>query len=166
MTNSLLKRTLIVAILLGVSSLLVLSFIQRFTISIPNIQSQCLETTMFIVDKHDIDIQPGDLVAFTFNKDDPHFDKGMSFIKIVAAKSGDSVSVSQDELKVNGQKVGIAGMRHVVNFLELNPSDYEYDVVIEENELFVVGETIYSYDSRYWGAIDTSTILGKAYAIF
>ena len=166
MNNPLLRRILIVATLLGVSSLLVLSFIQRFTISIPNVQSQCLETSMFIIDKRDKDILPGDLVAFTFNKDDPHFDKGMSFIKIAAAEGGDLVSVSQDELKVNGQKVGIAGMRHVINFLELDPSDYELNVVVADNELFVVGETIYSYDSRYWGAIDKSTILGKAYAIF
>lgn len=162
----LIKRLATVSVLFGLCYLAVAAFITRFTISIPNVQSQCLETSMFIVDKRDKAIKPGDLVAFTFDKDDPHFEKGMSFIKIVAAKGGDSVSISQDELTVNGQKIGIAGMRHVVNFLELNPSDYEHDVVVADNELFVVGETIYSYDSRYWGAIDTSTILGKAYAIF
>ncbi|WP_449357414.1 S26 family signal peptidase [Alishewanella longhuensis] len=33
------------------------------------------------------------------------------------------------------------------------------------SEFFMMGETITSYDSRYWGTVKQEDIIGKAYAI-
>ncbi|WP_288987601.1 signal peptidase I [uncultured Pseudoalteromonas sp.] len=164
--NASIKRTLAVILIFAVITPIVMLFISRFTLSLPSAESQCLETTMFIVDKWDKNVQQGDLVAFKFEKDDPYFDKGLSFIKLVAAKAGDTVDVTPQKLLVNNTEFNIAGMTHVINFLELNPNEYITQSTLNENELYVVGETIYSYDSRFWGAIDQSNIIGKAYAIF
>lgn len=164
--NLAIKRTLPVIFIYAVVTPIVMLFISRFTLSLPSLDNQCLETTMFIVDKWDKDVQQGDLVAFKFQKDDPHFDKGLSFIKLVAAKAGDTVTVTPQKLLVNNNEFQIAGMTHVINFLELNPNEYITQSTLNKNEVYVVGETIYSYDSRFWGAIDKTNIIGKAYAIF
>jgi|TARA_B100001059_G_C17838853_1_gene590396 signal peptidase I len=121
---------------------------------------------MFIVDNRDKDIKRGDLVAFKFNKEDKNFDKGLNFIKIAAGVPGDEIKFSPNEMLVNRVESKIAGMTHAINFLQLNPKEYERQITLNENEFFMVGETIYSYDSRFWGPINEEDILGKAYAIF
>ncbi len=161
-----LKSTIIVCLtLVGLYGLAEL-FFARFTFSFPTFQDQCLYARMFIVDKRDKDIKRGDLVAFKFNKEDKNFDKGLSFIKIAAGVPGDEIKYSPNEMYVNRVESEIAGMTHAINFLQLNPKEYERQITLNENEFFMVGETIYSYDSRFWGPINEEDILGKAYAIF
>jgi len=38
--------------------------------------------------------------------------------------------------------------------------------VIPEGKYFVVGDTERSYDSRYWGLVDASWVVGRAYPVF
>lgn len=141
-------------------------FISRFTLSIPSSDSQCLEAKMFLVDKSDKNIKRGDLVAFKFEKEDQYFEKGMSFIKIAAGLENDHIEFTPEAIKVNNAKLTIKGMNHVINALELDSANYNQKIRVKQNEIFVVGETIYSYDSRYWGSINKDSIIGKAYAIF
>lgn len=141
-------------------------FISRFTLSIPSADSQCLEAKMFLVDKSDKNIKRGDLVAFKFEKDDQYFKKGMSFIKIAAGLDKNRIEYTPHSITVNDSELNIKGMSHVINFLNLDPTHYNKKITVKENEIFVVGETIYSYDSRFWGPINKDSIIGKAYAIF
>jgi len=38
--------------------------------------------------------------------------------------------------------------------------------MIPEGKLFVEGDTKYSFDSRYWGFVDKSEIVGRVIPIF
>ena len=142
------------------------AFIDRFTISLPTTDSQCLKATLYLIDKKDKNIKQGDLVAFKFNKEDSIFEKGRNFIKITGALPGDTVQYTPYEIKVNDSQLDIINMLHVINFLNLEQKDFYKKYEIEKDELFVVGETMYSYDSRFWGTVNKSDVIGKAYAIF
>jgi type IV secretory pathway protease TraF len=40
-----------------------------------------------------------------------------------------------------------------------------HSMVIPEGKYFVIGETERSYDSRYWGLVDASWVVGRAYPV-
>ncbi len=44
-------------------------------------------------------------------------------------------------------------------------SRFEYDGVVPPGKIFVVGDSKDSFDSRYWGFLDKSKIIAKAYPI-
>lgn len=88
---------------------------------------------------------------------------GCDFIKRILAVPGDSVSVSDGKVFVNGE---------VLNESYI-PDDFETaagkfikgrTVTIGPNEYFTVGDNrAHSSDSRVWGPIDKSEIVGKAF---
>ncbi len=41
-----------------------------------------------------------------------------------------------------------------------------HSMIIPEGKYFVIGETERSYDSRYWGLIDASWVVGRACPVF
>uniref|UniRef100_UPI00373AEBD6 S26 family signal peptidase n=1 Tax=Klebsiella pneumoniae TaxID=573 RepID=UPI00373AEBD6 len=53
------------------------------------------------------------------------------------------------------------------------PKNYQIDsqtlnreITVPAGHIFVVGQTDYSWDSRFWGTVPETTITGKAYAVF
>lgn len=89
---------------------------------------------------------------------------GDRIVKRVMATEGDMVKVKGAELYINGSHTerlwlakSIPGKR---------PGDFDRDITIGEGELFLMGSTQESFDSRYWGPIKREEILGAAIPLF
>ncbi|EBI7413665.1 signal peptidase I, partial [Salmonella enterica] len=42
----------------------------------------------------------------------------------------------------------------------------EKELIIPEGEVFLIGQTDHSWDSRFWGTVKLNSVIGKTYAIF
>ncbi|MGD9718133.1 MAG: signal peptidase I [Sulfurimonadaceae bacterium] len=117
----------------------------------------------FVVEKkesRDVELKNGEYVAFYFNHDnDPYYENGHNFIKKVACKEGETLSVIANDFFCNEKYLGIGKKRDSKNKpVEL----FKYDGKIPEGHYFVMGDSIHSYDSRYWGFVKKDQIIGKA----
>ena len=148
-----------------------LYFAKRYDIGFNGAPVQCLDAKYFIVDTWDKDISEGDLVAFEMNKDNAYFPKGLQWIKIAAGAPNSSITKTPDAVMTSSGQTYDVSMAMMLTYLrkenpELSFDDFTGTVETGTDEWFVLGETPSSYDSRYWGAIKTKDIIGKAYAIF
>jgi signal peptidase I len=102
-------------------------------------------------------IQRGDTVVFYYPRETSE-----SYIKRVIGLPGDTVSVEDGYVIVNGKKLQ-------ENYV---PSEYRDDrsyasTVVPPNEYFVLGDhRVSSNDSRAWGFVPRSYIYGKAVFVF
>ncbi len=106
------------------------------------------------------DPQRGDIVVFKY-PEDPSKD----FIKRVVAVAGDTVSIVDKQLYVNGEPVTdepYAMYSQMPTYV-----DNMTPVQVPENKLFVMGDNRdNSHDSRFWGFVDLSAVKGKAFMIY
>jgi signal peptidase I len=102
-------------------------------------------------------IQRGDTVVFYYPRETSE-----SYIKRVIGLPGDTVSVDDGYVIVNGKKLQ-------ENYV---PPEYRDDrsyptTVVPPNEYFVLGDhRVSSNDSRAWGFVPRSYIYGKAVFVF
>jgi len=111
------------------------------------------------------DIKQGDLVfwkpfaALAYVRDE-------YVVKRVAGVQGDKLLIKGDSISINGQVVanGFSG----ANLADLGnvKSSLDKSEIIPKNQFFVIGDNPLSYDSRYWGYLPYSDILGTALALF
>lgn len=103
------------------------------------------------------EIKRGDTVVFLFPEDPTK-----SYIKRVIGLPGDTVSVQDGYVVVNGRKL-------VENYV---PREYRDDrpyspTVVPQDDYFVLGDhRVSSNDSRAWGFVPKSYIYGKAVFVF
>jgi conjugal transfer pilin signal peptidase TrbI len=137
----------------------------RFQVGIDFQLSQCLPgARVFIVDRQDVSVEKGDLVAFRAARLAPFIKDGEELIKIAAALPGDTVSVGPGETSVNGTVVG-EGL-DLAEIIGRPDESFTRQVAVQPGTFWMMGRTRDSYDSRYWGPIDTSQVIGKAYVLF
>jgi conjugal transfer pilin signal peptidase TrbI len=86
-------------------------------------------------------------------------------MKVVAGVPGDRISISKDEVKINGKTV-VTGFPLAVPYYHHPAQFYEKDEVIPKGKLFMIGTNPLSDDSRYWGYLDMSYVRGTGYRIF
>jgi type IV secretory pathway protease TraF len=146
-------------------------FAGRYTIGFNQAPENCLKTSLFIIDHHDRNVKAGDLVAFSMNNENHFFPQGMQWVKRIAAEPNSTVSVSRYEVNINNERtipLDMSGVMFTIGktFPETRYEDYVGVRYTGDDEWFLVGETIYSYDSRFWGNVKTQDIIGKAYAIW
>ncbi len=119
--------------------------------------------------------QVGDIVVF--NDDE----SGDRLVKRVIAKSGDNISMMNNRLYVNGQKIpveidhqtknsielteNLSGRKHLIQWLPHRPALRTFSTyTVPEDELFVMGDNRdNSKDSRYIGPVKISKVLGRAH---
>jgi signal peptidase I len=103
------------------------------------------------------DINRGDTVVFWYPKDPTK-----SYIKRVIGVPGDTVSVDDGVVIVNGKKLDESYVPQ-----EYRDFDSHAPVHIGTEEYFVMGDhRISSNDSRNWGVVPRSYIYGKAVFVF
>jgi len=88
---------------------------------------------------------------------------GCDFIKRVIATPGQTVNLENSSYYVNGQKVSES---YIPQDFETLPGDFlrGRTITLGPNEYFVSGDNRpYSSDSRQWGPIDKSAIVGRAF---
>ncbi|WP_240224731.1 signal peptidase I [Rheinheimera hassiensis] len=141
-------------------------FNSRYSFAFNAADSDCLYASFFLIDKWDKSVSKGELAAFVMNSPNAIHGVGGRWIKKVAATEGMSVHVDQDKTVIAGTEVVDLSLSYSFQYLGMSISDIQTDWLIPAGEFFMMGETISSYDSRYWGTVKQSDIIGKAYAIF
>lgn len=138
----------------------------RYVIASNSSSSNCLKATYFIVDTWDKDVKAGDLAAFTMNVENRLYPVGRKWIKQVVATEGMTVNVTTDVTTISNGRVIHNNMDHTMAYLKISADDIKHKTELDDGELFMMGDTRTTYDSRYWGPIKQEDVLGKAYALF
>jgi len=154
------KAILVLSSIIGVG-LCVLIVIQFYYISWNF--SPSLPYTMFVVEKRGLP-QKGGFVVFNFPGKQFYNPKDR-FVKKVVGVPGDRVEVRGREVFLNGESVAVAKEKSVkgIPLAQLN-----FNGVIPEGKLFVLGMTKDSYDSRYEdvGLVDQNRIIWTGHPVF
>lgn len=102
----------------------------------------------------------GDMVVFK-SPDDP----GIPWVKRVAALPDETVQISDGTLLINGRKV----QHRRIESVEYPGNGFGLDepYKVPTNHIFVIGDnTANSEDSRSFGAVSVSDVIGRAYKIY
>ena len=107
----------------------------------------------------------GDVVVFRFPKD-----RDVDYIKRVIGVAGDKVEIVNKKLKINDAEV-VDLHAHFNSSSELtadtSPRDNFGPITVPAGKIFVMGDNRdNSYDSRFWGFVDQTDILGKAFILY
>lgn len=147
--------------------------LQQFYISGPSMESTLFQNNRVLVNKlsyrlHDIGY--GDVVVFdrvTTNGVEVQHD---DLIKRVIGLPGDTVSIAQCVVSVNGKAIS----EPYLNSFDLSQSNLDdrcrvpemATITVEPHHLFVMGDNRpQSFDSRMFGTIDEKLVVGRAFAI-
>ncbi|MCW2456397.1 UNVERIFIED_ORG: conjugal transfer pilin signal peptidase TrbI [Rahnella aquatilis] len=125
----------------------------------------CIPADLYMIDKYDKTYEVGDMIAFRMPKEARFIHPEDKVIKIVAGKGGDHLKVTMDGV-YNGKKFFKVNARRISIKYGIPPGKIEREIDVPINEIFVVGQTDHSWDSRFWGTVIDTTTIGKAYAIF
>lgn len=138
----------------------------RYVIAANSTASNCLQATYFLVDTWDKSVKAGELAAFTMNIENSLYPVGRKWIKQVVATEGMTVHVTTEETTVSDGRVFKNNMDHTMAYLKISPTEIKKTTALGAGQLFMMGDTKTTYDSRYWGPIQQSNVIGQAYAIF
>ncbi len=138
----------------------------RYLVAVNDQVAKCLPPyRVFLVDRHDRVLERGGLYAFfAGERMAPFFPLERIVIKRVVGGPGDHVAVTPDTTRVNGETVG-EGL-DLARTLGRPASRYTRDLDLSQDELWIMGATRDSFDSRYWGPLPRHGIIGRAYALF
>lgn len=136
----------------------------RYRIGIdPQLETCIPGKRVFLIDKTQLQPQRDRLVAFRARGMRPYFEDGTPIVKLAAALEGDVVEVDETGVRVNGvikaRGIFLAGA------LGEPPQNFYERIVVPPKHVFAIGLTPKSFDSRYWGLVDQSQIIGRAHAI-
>ena len=158
-------RDLRVLAIIGVVS--VLLFKSFFIIGMPTSQfSGCLSQKIFLVSKSERQVVRGGMYAVNLDRDLRIAKSGSKLIKIVAAKGGDTVRVEDNGVWVNEKIFLPVPLQGIAGRLQIDLASLKKTITVPANELFLVGNTDKSYDSRFWGTIDEKNVLGRAVTLW
>ena len=105
--------------------------------------------------------QKGDIIIFP-SPEEPDKD----LIKRVVAVEGDLIEEREKQIFVNGKALEEPYVRHTDHFLSDRRDNFGARLV-PKGKVFVMGDNRdESYDSRYWGYVDTKDVKGKAFIVY
>jgi len=111
------------------------------------------------------DPERGDIIVFKYPEDE-----SKDFIKRVIGLPGDTISVVDKVVHINGDPYQIEAEQHVDPLTypaELQPRDNLGPVTVPPGSYFVMGDNRdRSLDSRFWGFVSAEKIRGKAVIIY
>ncbi len=111
------------------------------------------------------DPKSGDIIVFRFPKD-----RSIDYIKRVVGVPGDRIQVKDKKLYRNDKRVDDPHAHFSsTNVLpaSVSPKDNFGPITVPEGKYFVMGDNRdNSSDSRFWGFVEDSDILGKAMIIY
>jgi len=122
----------------------------------------------FIVNKKAFEKQSpnrGDIVIFQYP-----VDPSKDFIKRVIGLPGEILEIRDKKVFVNNQLLEEPYVKHTdphIISAQVRPRDNFGPITVPNNSLFVMGDNRdESFDSRFWGFVDASSLKGKALYIY
>lgn len=126
------------------------------------------------------DIHRGSVIVFDAHGEDPSVQKSNLFVKRVIGIPGDTVSAEGDVIKVNGKEINqdylgaadkvattepdsgmIGGWKSLEDLGNKMNWQRDKSVKVPEGQYFVLGDNrAVSNDSRYWGFVSASKVMG------
>lgn len=101
-----------------------------------------------------------DIVVFEFPRD-----PSVHYIKRVIGIPGDTIEVRDKQVYVNGERQVEPYVQHVRSMP--GEGDNFGPVTVPEGKYFCMGDNRdESFDSRFWGFVDRSAIVGKAFILY
>ena len=138
----------------------------RFTVTYPTFKLQCIKDwNMGIIDKFDRShVQLGEPYAFAA-RNVPGRTDGAMLGKFFVATALDTVEVTPDlQVTVNGKSYA-QGVPHAMR-LKVQPDYFVRTNVLDFGRFWGLGDAVLSYDSRYWGSIDETQVIGRLIRLF
>jgi conjugal transfer pilin signal peptidase TrbI len=139
-------------------------FASRYSISFNVAISDCLKSRVFLIDTWDKRVFEGQLIAFQMNVETTFYDTGAIWVKKVGAAGSKTVNVDENSITTNTQYFPLSAA-YVLERLERQPDSLQATWQLKDDEIFMIGETLTSLDSRFWGPIKRTDVRGRAYAI-
>ena len=102
-------------------------------------------------------IKKDNLYVFYFPKDTPYFKKGELFYKYAKCVAGDKLEVRGLKYYCNGKYIDTARTHDSKG---KKVSHFIFNGIIPQGKVFMWAPHPHSYDSRYWGLLDTKKIIG------
>lgn len=90
--------------------------------------------------------------------------EGDRIVKRVAALAGDTVKVRGTELWINGKHADRLWLAK--SLPGKSPGDFDAEYTLKDGQMFLMGTTKESFDSRYWGVVNREAFLGYAVPLF
>lgn len=105
----------------------------------------------------------GAVGLFRLEVENPYWERGTVFAKRFVGCPGDFLRTEGREFFINGERVGTASGTDSAG----EPvGSFEFFGPIPEGSWFVLGDGPRSYDSRYWGFVRKSWVVGRAWPLF
>lgn len=139
-------------------------FIQAFKIPAASMMPSILIGDHILVNKRlyrNSKPQKGDIVVFTIPQE-----PSKDFIRRIIGLSGDVIEIKNKQLYINSQKIEEDYIINTDSNILQNRDNYG-PVTVPEGSLFVLGDNRdNSYDSRFWGFLDSEKLKGKVATIY
>jgi len=111
----------------------------------------------------EISCGPESIGLFRLNVRNPYWDYGEAFAKRFVGCPGDTLRTQGREFYLNGHRIAVAS-EHDSKGAAV--ASFRHDGVIPVGSYFVMGDGKRSYDSRYWGFVRKSWIVGRGFPLF
>ena len=103
-----------------------------------------------------------DIIVFKYPQD-----PSKDFIKRIIGLPGDRIEIRNKDVYRNGEKLSEPYVRHSMPGMVAGPRDNMAALTVPEGKYFVMGDNRdESLDSRFWGFVDRTAILGRAWVIY
>lgn len=155
------KAALVLLVLLVTGN----GFMNRYRIGIDPQNEKCLPGyTVYLIDLNDRSLQRGAIYSFHAKNLQPLYKDGTRMVKILAGMPGDVVEIDHSwNTTVNGEVVG-EGLQ-LARRLNLDESQFYGKRTLTEGHYWFMGQSPFSFDSRYWGTVNDEQIIGRAYPL-
>ena len=111
----------------------------------------------------EISCGPRKIGLFRLNVQNPYWDYGAVFAKRFIGCPGDTLRTQGTKFYLNGERIAVASGHDSKG---VAVSSFRFDGVIPAGSYFVLGDGGRSYDSRYWGFVRKSWIVGRGFPLF
>ncbi|GMQ49668.1 S26 family signal peptidase [Vibrio sp. 10N] len=141
------------------------AFSKHYSIAIDPQEVRCIEEyRVYFMDKKVGEIQRGHIYAFSAKNLEPYFKDGSWLGKYASGIEGDTIVINKHGVFVNDRKVadGFA----VAKKAGLDVETLYRTFTVGKGKIFFTGTAERSYDSRYYGLVDVSQIVGEATPIW
>ena len=125
--------------------------------------SGSLPSSVFVtVRTKEISCGAGSIGLFRLNVQNPYWDYGAIFAKRFVGCPGDTLRTEGAEFYLNGERIAVASGHDSKG---VAVASFRFDGMIPASSYFVLGDGEKSYDSRYWGFVRKSWVVGRGFPL-